>query len=130
VKEDFDDFVPERFKDKLLDRDHSFESEEESLLKKLEEEESKEFYNMVRSIFSSANISLKDEELYSPLLEALIKNYSKRNIKDKHVASPKEHTQKVTSRINTLKEPTPVRKYNHIQAQLLDFKSIKTLTDG
>lgn len=76
IREDFEDFIPSDFKNKMLCRDSSYESEDDNPLKKLEEEEAKEFYNMVRSIFNSANISLKNEQLYSPLLEALIKNYS------------------------------------------------------
>ena len=59
IKEDFEDFVPNEFKDKLLGRDSSYESEEENPLNKLEKKEANEFYNMVRSIFNSANISLK-----------------------------------------------------------------------
>lgn len=59
IKEDFDDFIPDEFKEKLLCLDSSYESDEENPIKKLEEEEAKDFYNMVRSVFSSANISLK-----------------------------------------------------------------------
>lgn len=73
IKEDFDKFIPTDFKEKMLAMDSSYESEEENPLKKLEEEEAIEFYNMVRSIFNSANINLKNEQLYSPLLESLIK---------------------------------------------------------
>lgn len=70
-------------------RDSSYEEEEENPLKKLEEIEAKEFYNMVRSIFSSANISLKNEQLYSPLLEALIKNYSNKLWQNEQTPGPK-----------------------------------------
>lgn len=59
IKEDFDDFVPNNFKTKLLAMDSSYESDEENPLKKLEDQEAREFYNMVRSIFNSANINLK-----------------------------------------------------------------------
>lgn len=132
IKEDFDDFVPNDFKDRMLARDSSFESEEENPLGKLEEEEAKEFYNMVRSIFSSANISLKNEQLYSPLLEALIKNYSKRlKLREKQgKVTSRESGRTVTSRINTLREPKPVPKHKHFQAQLLDLKTSSGLTDG
>jgi len=43
----------------MLCRDSSYESEDENPMKKLEEDEAKDFYNMVRSIFNSANINLK-----------------------------------------------------------------------
>jgi len=88
-------------RNKLLSRDSSFESEEENPIYKLEKEEANEFYNMVRNIFNSANISLNNEQLYSPLLEALIKNYSKRltNTK-KGELSPNNRVKRAQSRIS------------------------------
>ena len=47
IKHDYDKFVPKEFKEKLLDVDSSYESEDNPLLQ-LEKEEIKEFYNMVR----------------------------------------------------------------------------------
>lgn len=60
----------------MLSLDSSYESEDDNPLKALEAKEAAEFYNMVRAIFNSANINIKNEQLYSPILEALIKNYS------------------------------------------------------
>lgn len=128
IKEDFDKFVPVDFKEKMLARDSSYESEEENPLRKLQEQEAKEFYNMVRSIFNSANINLKNEQLYSPLLEALIKNYSKRlqsrrPNNDYEPESAKETSPAVLPTSSTLK-------YTPIQTQLLDLASSRSLGDG
>jgi hypothetical protein len=76
LKQDFNDFIPLEFKSKFKDTSSNEDSSENKLINELEEEEKDDFYTMVRSIFNSANINLKDEVLYSPLLEALIKNYS------------------------------------------------------
>ena len=47
IKHDFNKFVPREFKDKLLDIDSSYESDDNPLLQ-MEKEEINQFYNMVR----------------------------------------------------------------------------------
>ena len=47
IKHDYNEFVPKDFRDKLLDIDSSYESEDNPLLQ-MEKEEITEFYNMVR----------------------------------------------------------------------------------
>lgn len=129
IKEDFEKFIPEGFKNKILNPDSSYESEEENPMNKLQEEETHEFYNIVRNIFSSANISLNNEQLYSPFLEALIKNYSKRlNHLSTGKPGPKRVLRKATSRLN-LPANSPNFKYEKRQVHLLDMKSSKSINE-
>ena len=128
IKEDYDQFVPADFKEKMLALDSSYESEEENPLKKLEEQEAVEFYNMVRSIFSSANINLKNEQLYSPLLEALIKNYS--NKLSKREDNSFTNNSRRNSNWNLTMKVGPIPKFKSLQTQLLDLKSSQQLGEG
>jgi hypothetical protein len=136
IKEDFDEFVPMDFKKTMLAMDSSYEEEEENPLKLLEEEEAKEFYNMVRSIFNSANINLKNEQLYSPLLEALIKNYSKRlsnkeRFKTGHGVRPiHEKGGNLTDRDHLYHNKSPVERHQPTQIKLLDMNSLSSLGKG
>lgn len=92
-------------------------------MKKLKKEEANEFYNIVRSIFNSANVSLKNEQLYSPFLEALIKNYSARL---NHITKDPPNLRKIKRKESlTMMTPgeSPRMKYNATQLHLLDMRS-------
>ncbi|CAI2360022.1 unnamed protein product [Moneuplotes crassus] len=129
IKEDFDEFVPDCFKDRILNHDTSYESEEENPMHRLKKEEANEFYNIVRNIFSSANISLKNEQLYSPFLEALIKNYSVRlsNINNENSNSKK--LEKKETYAGSMSPMSPGFKYQTKQVHLLDMKSSRSISE-
>ncbi|CAI2359668.1 unnamed protein product [Moneuplotes crassus] len=123
VKEDYDKFIPECFKNKILSPDSSNSSEEENPMKKLKKEEANEFYNIVRSIFNSANVSLNNEQLYSPFLEALIKNYSARL---SHITKDPPNQRKIKRKESltmTIPGESPEMKYRTAQLHLLDMRS-------